>query len=152
MKAILKIKIGTRELLKDVIRRIQNPVAALSVIGEIIHSSILSNFEWGGRPKKWKQLSNITVEKRRAENHWPGRILQVKGVSGGLLGAISYRAFNDKVVWSANKVYAAIHNYGGQAGRGLKVNIPQREFMLVQDEDWQEINDTMQDFIIMGRA
>ena len=152
MKASLKIKDSARKQLSEVIRRMGDAGPALNVIGEIVHESIQTNFEDGGRPRPWKLLSPATIAQRKKSGHWPGRILVRKGVSGGLMGAVSYRAFNNKVVWTANKVYAAIHNYGGQAGRGRKVTIPGREFMLIQDEDWQEIDETMKDFIVMGNV
>jgi len=57
-----------------------------------------------------------------------------------------------KVVISANKIYAAIHHFGGKAGRGKKVTIPARPYMMVQDEDWREMEAALGDFIIQGKA
>jgi phage virion morphogenesis protein len=62
--------------------------------------------------------------------------------------SISVRASSDKVVVGTNVVYAAIHHFGGQAGRGRKVTIPARPFMMIQDEDWKEINEVSADYLL----
>jgi phage virion morphogenesis protein len=36
-------------------------------------------------------------------------------------------------------VYAAIHQFGGETGRGNKTIIPARPFLGVREEDWAEI-------------
>jgi phage virion morphogenesis protein len=108
-------------------------------VGEMALTSIRKNFEVGGRPSKWPGLKLSTIKQRKTQGHWPGKLLIRHGVSGGLLGSISYRASSDRVVLSANEVYAAIHHFGGQAGRGHKVTIPARPYMLLQPEDWDEM-------------
>ncbi len=47
----------------------------------------------------------------------------------------------DEVVVGTKLPYAAIHNFGGQAGRGRKVRIPARPFMGVSAEGRAEIMD-----------
>ena len=39
-------------------------------------------------------------------------------------------AFGFDVIYGSKLPYAAIHEYGGQAGKGLKVNIPKRPYLL----------------------
>ena len=133
---ILKDEI--RPLLIELKRRMGDLSPLMKNVGETVLTSIRKNFEVGGRPK-WPGLKLSTIKQREAQGHWPGKILIRHGVSGGLLGSVSYRAESDRVVLSANKVYAAIHHFGGQAGRGHKVIIPARPYMLVQKEDWAEI-------------
>jgi phage virion morphogenesis protein len=120
--------------------------------GEILLTSIRKNFEQGGRPAKWQGLKTSTIRGRMLQGHWPGKILVRHGVSGGLLGSISYRASSDKVVVSANKTYAAIHHFGGKAGRGHKANIPARPYMMVQNEDWAEIKKLALSYMTKGVA
>jgi len=133
------IKDEVSSTLSELLRRMGNLSPVMKNIGETVLTSIRKNFEMGGRPQKWAGLKESTIKQRIRQGHWPGNILVRHGVSGGLLGSLSYRAHPDKVVMSANKVYAGIHHFGGQAGRGGKANIPSRPFMLVQDEDWGEI-------------
>jgi phage virion morphogenesis protein len=66
------------------------------------------------------------------------------------MGGIHYRAYPDKVTLSANKIYAAIHHFGGKAGRGHKITIPARPCMVVQRDDWREIKGSIMDFIYGG--
>lgn len=138
--------------LKGIIRRMGHARPAMQVIGEIVQESIQRNFEEGGRPRKWKPLAPATIKQRKRLGKWPGRILVRSGTAGGLMGGISYRAFNDRVVAHANKVYAAIHHFGGKAGKGHKVDIPARPYMMVQDEDWREIKAALNDFVMKGKA
>lgn len=139
-----------KRLVTNIQKRLGNLKPAMRLIGEIVHESIQRNFEEGGRPKKWKRLAPSTIKQRKRIGKWPGRMLVRRGVSGGLMGAIAYRAFNDRVVSHANKIYAAIHHFGGMAGRGRKVKIPARPYMMVQDEDWKEIKAALNEFILGG--
>lgn len=141
-----------QKYLYEIMRRMGSAEPALRLIGEIGHESIQTNFEEGGRPSQWKPLADSTIKQRTKAGKWPGRILVRTGTSGGLMGAVSYKAFNDRVIFSANKVYARIQHYGGKAGRGRKVTIPARQYMMIQDEDWQEINEALKEYIIRGTA
>ncbi|EFH23696.1 hypothetical protein NEIPOLOT_00440 [Neisseria polysaccharea ATCC 43768] len=53
---------------------------------------------------------------------------------------------NDTALVGTNIVYAAIHNFGGMAGRNRKVRIPQREFLTLTDNDKQALMDDVQDY------
>ena len=138
-------------LFKQVKKRIGNTEPAFEVIGEVIHASILRNFEEGGRPDDWPDLAYSTKKQRAQKGKWPGQILVISGTRGGLIGSISYDAMPDKVVFVANKPYAAIQHFGGMAGKGLKTEIPARPYMMIQDEDWEEIKNVLNDFIIEGK-
>ena len=120
-------------LLKQVEKRIGNTKPAFEVIGEVIQASILKNFEDGGRPNSWDDLADSTKKQRAKKKKWPGQILVMSGARGGLMGSISYDAMSDKVVFVANKPYAAIQHFGGKAGRGHKTKIPARPYMMIQE-------------------
>ncbi len=126
-------------MLMELKKRMGNLSPLMKNVGEMALTSIRKNFETGGRPRKWPGLKLSTIKQRTAQGHWPGNILVRHGVSGGLLGSINYKAQTDRVILSANKVYAAIHHFGGPAGRGHKAKIPARPYMLLQKEDWLEI-------------
>lgn len=156
MTLVEKNKQEVETLLDGLIKRMGSARKALDVIGEIVTESIQRNFEEGGRPNKWEPLAESTIKQRKKAGKWPGKVLVRSGVSGGLMGAISYKAANRNVVWSANKVYAAAHHFGrgvtSSRSGGTYYDLPPRPFMLIQDDDWPEINETMQDFIIRGKA
>lgn len=62
---------------------------------------------------------------------------------GHLRDSIHYQATNDSVEIGSNLVYAAIHQLGGQAGRGRKVTIAARPFLGVNLADEREIGDIL---------
>lgn len=136
-----------KRMLKGVLSRLGNVKPAAELMGETILESITTNFEEGGRPKKWKSLKKSTQEQRRRMGKWPGRMLVISGHAGGLMGSIAYTALNNGVIVHANKVYARIHHYGGMAGKGRTVKIPARPYMMVQDEDWAEMKDQLRKYV-----
>ena len=74
--------------------------------------------------EKWKDNAPSTKAKKRGN-----KVL----IKSGLLS----QSFTQKVTGSSaqvgtNKEYAAIHQFGGKAGRGKKVNIPARPFMPIR--------------------
>lgn len=74
--------------------------------------------------EKWKDNAPSTKAKKRGN-----KVL----IKSGLLS----QSFTQKVTGSSaqvgtNKEYAAIHQFGGKAGRGKKVNIPARPFMPIK--------------------
>lgn len=139
-----------QRLFAAIIKRHGNAEAAFELIGEIVNTSIMRNFEDGGRPRKWKDLADSTKKQRARQGNWPGQILVRSGTRSGLMGSISYDARPKEVVFVANKPYAAIQNFGGQAGRKRATEIPAREYMMIQDEDWPVILETLNDFLIKG--
>jgi len=102
-------------------------------IGETVKTSVVRNFLEGGRPEKWTPLSPKTLKKKRNK----GRVLMEET---HLMNSVSWKATARSVEVGTNKVYAAIHQFGGEAGRKSKrVTIPARPYLLVQDEDIAEI-------------
>ena len=141
----VSVKIDDREvrkMLSGILKRIGNPGPAMKILGAIARTSIVRNFEKGGRPTKWTALSPETLKTKKGT--------AILRETDGLKEAVNYKPFNDKVVVSADKVYAAIHHFGGKAGRGRKVTIPARPYMMVQDEDWVEMKAALNEYIIRG--
>ena len=133
-----------RKLLGGLLKRLGNSTPAMRIIGAIARTSIVRNFEKGGRPTEWTELSLKTLKTKKGT--------AILRETDGLMGAVDYKPFNDKVVIFAKKKYAAIHHFGGKAGRGRKVTIPARPYMMVQDEDWVEMKAALGDFIIQGKT
>lgn len=115
-----------RALLERIRNRITDMTPVLDILGEIALESIETNFERGGRPP-WEPLSEDTIEDRKKENKWPGQILVRAGKAGGLLGSLNYRTVENGVVLSANKAYAALHQFGAHRGEfgTVPVTIPE---------------------------
>lgn len=128
------------------IRQCKDLGPALDIISEIGTTSIHKNFDDGGRPK-WPELATTTKTRRIKTKTWPGQILVVSG----RLRAISSEVTDNSVIWSpgaGTEDYAAIHQFGGMAGRGKKTKIPKREYLLLQEEDKIEIHFAVRDHVL----
>lgn len=128
----LRTTIDDRQLLRrlDAVEQgLADATPLMRVWGEIAHASITRNFEVGGRPKRWRKLSPKTI---KGKGH--SRIL----IQTGNLSRIVVQPHRTSLqvgTSPATKDYAAIHQFGGKAGRGKKVPIPQRQFLLLQKAD-----------------
>ncbi|MCL2689053.1 MAG: phage virion morphogenesis protein [Chitinispirillia bacterium] len=119
----------------------------LNSIGDIMLSSVEENFKQGGRfstaeswwggNNRWQDLAESTKAAREKKGKWPGKILDMS--QGGLAASISKQIQGNKVAIGSNKEYSGIHQHGGMAGRGRKVKIPARPFLVIQNEDVEEM-------------
>ena len=135
----IEIKIDNKavnEKLLELAKRTENLRPLMKNIAGIFASSTEENFKEEGRPDKWTELADITKEKRKKKNKWPGQILQVEGK---LAASINTQYDDDSAVIGSNLDYAAIHQLGGQAGKNKKVEIPARPYLKLTDEDFDEI-------------
>ena len=147
MGDLIQITALTKEVQRDLKKLYDKTVTLTPVmrqIAGIMHDSVEQNFEDEGRPGKWKALAEITIEKRREKGHWPGKILQVKGQ---LAASISTSYGRDFAAVGTNKVYAAIHQFGGDAGRGKKVKIPARPYLVITERELREIGDLVKMYL-----
>jgi phage virion morphogenesis protein len=108
-------------------------------IAGIMADAVEENFEQEGRPNKWQELAESTVQNRKKTKHWPGRILQVEGQ---LATSITTKYDNESAVIGSNLEYAAIHQLGGQAGKGNKVTIPARPYLKLTKNEQNEISES----------
>lgn len=137
-------------VLKKLDTRVRNLKPAFEEIGELLVVSITKNFEVGGRyskqgdwrggSNKWQPLSPATLKRKRGS----GILLE----SINLLNSLNWQADGDGVEVGANRIYARIHQFGGKAGRGKKVTIPARPYLVVQGEDLSQINDILGDYLL----
>jgi phage virion morphogenesis protein len=79
------------------------------------------------------------------------RALQTNGQtlvdSGHLRQSITHRAERDKVTIGSNRVYAAIHQFGGKAGRGGSATMPARPFIGLSKDDTAETGAILGDWL-----
>lgn len=93
--------------------------------------AVAQNFKQGGRPE-WlavKHRSGIPLNN-----------------TGALRQSIDELSDNDTALVGTNMIYAAIHQFGGWAGRNRKVYIPARPFLQLTNEDKQDLMDDVQDY------
>ena len=135
----LRLNVDNKEVteaLLNLAKRTENLRPLMKSIAGIFASSTEENFKQEGRPDKWTDLADITKKNREKINKWPGQILQVEGQ---LASSVTTQYDDDSAVIGSNKDYARIHQLGGDAGRGKKVKIPARPYLVLQDEDFEEI-------------
>ena len=104
-------------------KALENKTPLLRRIANTLQNITEESFDKQASPfgEKWKPNSPKTLQKKRGN-----KIL----IQSGLLS----QSFTQKVTGSSaqvgtNKSYAAIHQFGGKAGRGKRVTIPARPFM-----------------------
>jgi len=122
-----------------------------SEIGEILLRSIGKNFRQGGRYDVGTG-DGEDIEFIGGATRWI-QSLRAKEQSGDTLSdtgrlatSITKQVSSDGVTIGTNVVYARIHNYGGTTGKEYKTTLPPRPFLVVQEEDYEEIEDATADF------
>lgn len=140
---MIEITIDNRQVLDalhELARRADDLSPAMREIAGVMADAVEENFEQEGRPK-WPDLADSTKAQRAKKEHWPGSVLQV---TGQLAASIQRESGRDHAVVGTNKVYAAIHQFGGKAGRNHAADIPARPFLMLADDDEQEVLDVIQ--------
>lgn len=146
-----------KTLLAKLRRRGRNASEAFAEIAEIMRSSVEQNFmdegrysspgDWRGGPTSWEDLKPATIAHRMKHGRDAHPILQV---SGQLASSISTSHDNSHASIGTNLAYAGIHQFGGKAGRGRKITIPARPFLVVQDEDLDDAMDVIARHLTAG--
>ncbi|NOT18563.1 MAG: phage virion morphogenesis protein [Sulfuriferula sp.] len=118
---------AVQQALRNIGQRVADMSPVMRAIGVEMLSETEGNFQYQGRPK-WMGLASRTIEQRTRKGSWPGMILQREG---DLAGAVRVESdSNSMTLGVLDEIkYAAIHQFGGMAGRGRKVKIPARPYM-----------------------
>lgn len=109
-------------------------------IGAYLVRSIDRRFTTETAPdgQRWQPLSKARKKQKRREG-LKSKILSAQGRPAGLRGQILYQANEQNVEVGTNLIYGAIHQLGGQAGRGLRSKIPARPYLGLSPADHDEI-------------
>jgi len=144
-------------VLKQLLRKSKDASTAFAEIAQVLASSVEKNFHQEGRylapnsmyggSSKWQKLADSTVANRARSGRGAHPILQV---SGQLASSITTASGPRHAQIGTSLVYGAIHQYGGKAGRGRKVTIPARPFLVVQDEDIDDALDIIARHLTRG--
>jgi len=151
--------------LQAALRATGNLTPAMKAIGEHMLRSTENNFRKQAAPDgtPWKPLKVLSyhlgykMRKKKPTHTRSGgltagfqKYLGARTIltdSKELRGSIHYRAGRTGVQWGSGKVYAAIHQLGGKAGRGKKVTIPARPYLGVGPADRVEILDIVKNHL-----
>lgn len=137
-----------QEMLRQVGNRLQDAQPMMSGIKQVLDEETERNFAAQGRPA-WMGLKPQTL-RARAKANTSGLILNA---TDHLHRSIQSGASADEAWIGSNLPYAAIHQRGGQAGRGRKATIPARPFLPItatgelQPEASEAVLATAQDFL-----
>lgn len=132
---MIEIEVTNPEQITEVLEKIADAIkhrtTLMCNIAGTMESAVLQNFEDGGRPK-WLGL------KYRQGNP----LVDTENLMGSITGFYD----NDNAIVGTNVAYAAIHQFGGKAGRSKKVDIPARPFLTLTPEDEEDILQDVQDY------
>jgi len=133
--------------LRALLRKTSDLSPVLSTIGESLLNSTKDRFKSQTSPEgaKWAAHSPRTIQARLARSKSPS--LTILRMRGHLIGSITKQVGGDTLKVGTNKIYGAIHQFGGKAGRGRKVSIPVRPYIGMSADDWIEVNATLDDYL-----
>ena len=170
----LSSKIDDREI-TELLQRLKGRAAKMKPvmhqIGLYYERRVLENFKAEQSPdgKPWERLSATTMMMKLGAKDKKGRRygfkkdggLSVKGKSyimgkrilwehGDLEASVHHQANDTSVTigTGGHIPYAAIHQFGGKAGRGKKVAIPARPYLAVNKGDGMALADKDRDMIV----
>lgn len=119
------------ETLNRLAAKTENKTDLMRNIAGTMESAVLTNFDVGGRPA-W-----LGIQYREGSP-----LVDTEN----LMGSITSDYDNDSAFVGTNEPYAAIHQFGGKAGRGRKVTIPARPFLTLTPQDKEDILQDVQDY------
>ena len=117
--------------LKKTAITLNNDLSPLMKVARVfLKNTVDENFETEGTHTgdKWKEWSPAYKIQRIKKGRMGGRILSL---DGHLRKSIQAKSGKDFALVGTNKIYAAIHNFGGNSTLKHNQNMPQREFMRI---------------------
>jgi len=135
----IEIKIYDKELqqvLDKLFEKTSDLRPLMKNIAGVMADSVEENFKQEGRPDKWRELKDSTIKLRTKKGYWPGKILQMRGE---LAASITTAYDESSATVGSNKEYAAIHQFGGNAGRNKKAKIIARPYLKLSIQDKAKI-------------
>ena len=145
----ISIKFDDRELKKALsnIRSLtKGDKTLMELIAIIANKNVFDHFDRhkSGSKTRWSDLASSTQKQRVKKKKSPNDMLRF---TRHLQNSIKPESKPLQAILKTNVEYAAIHNFGGQAGLGKKVTIPQREFMWLDEKTKQNILKAISDRI-----
>tara|TARA_R110001583_G_scaffold31717_1_gene108152 strand:+ start:2072 stop:2533 length:462 start_codon:yes stop_codon:yes gene_type:complete len=130
--------------LNDLLTQISDTRPAMRAISEVLLDSIEEALDNEADPdtgSPWQALSEATIAQRKRAGKWPGKMLQYS--QGGLASSFSANYGDEFAAASSNKPYAAIHHFGGMAGKNRRVTIPARPYASLSPSHREEVLDIL---------
>ncbi|QIW15846.1 phage virion morphogenesis protein [Pasteurellaceae bacterium RH1A] len=122
--------------LQQIARQLESPRRLYGILGESLKKIHNQRFKQEIDPEgnRWQALSDRTLALKRKR----GKSLKILRQDGNLADRTAYNIKADGVEFGSSQPYAALHHFGGRAGRRRKVTIPARPWLGVgrRDEDY----------------
>ncbi|MDZ4211150.1 MAG: phage virion morphogenesis protein [Methylotenera sp.] len=155
--------------------KIKNLTPLMRMIAADLKDSVMENFATqSAAGKPWAKLKASTLKQRKKKGY-TGAILQRRGGGEGLKGSITAKHTADSASVGTNKVYAAIHQFGGlihrssvktfmrkkKAGLSTKrpasnkmssVRIPARPFLVISQKEIEAVKDRVTKWLMADRC
>lgn len=124
--------------LRQLLSRLGDLTPVMDEIGAHLSLTTSERFETGTGPdgKAWKPSIRAQLQ---------GGLTLVD--SGRLRDSVTWRPGRDRVEIGSNLVYAAIHQLGGEAGRGHAVTLPARPYLGISRDDEAAIGEILDDYL-----
>jgi phage virion morphogenesis protein len=138
---LIQIQVDERpvvELLGRLLASGQDMSTPFRQIAGVMAYAVEENFAQEGRPR-WLQSDRAKKD--------GGKTLQL---TGRLAASITTSSDALSATIGTNTIYAAIHQFGGQAGRKRATTIPARPFLSLADDDVEEIIDILEQHLTAG--
>jgi phage virion morphogenesis protein len=151
MSTVISIEVtgdDVQSALNELLKQIGDTRPAMRAISEVLLDSIEDAFDKEADPETgsvWEALSQVTIDQRKRDGKWPGKMLQYS--PGGLASSFSANYGDEFAAASSNKPYAAIHHFGGMAGKNRKVKIPARRYAILSPSHREEVLDILQRYL-----
>ncbi len=153
--------------------RMKNPSAFLKSAGALMLESVQRNFIEGGRPERWKPVSDVTyylrykykarfktaldgtlkrLTKKSADNFVSGGAEPLRD-TGVLMTSIAPKeTTNNSISIGTNQPQAELLHSGGIAKgfmHGTAI-VPARPFLIIQDADKENLGKILKEFVMRG--
>lgn len=144
------VRIEDRDLLmqlESLIGQMEDLEPFHRLVGEHMLTSVYERFETETAPdgSRWQSHAPATVRSRLKRNgNAPLTILRE---SGRLAGSFNYEATSQHAKIGTPVIYAAIHHFGGEAGRNHAVTIPPRPILGLSANDETAIIEIAEDWL-----
>lgn len=130
-----KTEINSKEVvtfLKKAAIQLKDLTPLMKTARVFLKDMVDENFETEGTltGEKWKEWSPEYKIQRMKQGKSSGKLLSL---DGHLRKSIQAKSGKDYALVGTNKIYAAIHNFGGNNSLKHNKTMPQREFMRIND-------------------
>lgn len=140
MSDLITLKVQDRDVdshLAKLLAKGQNMRPVMREISHDMRDAVLENFEREGRPNSWKKSRRAAKQSGKTLQH-----------TRRLMKSITPDSDINTARVGTNLKYAAIHHFGGPAGRKSKpVHLPARPYMFLLDEDLARVITRMKHYM-----